>query len=578
MSAAKTIAKLLIAIGVSVDGAKKAQDAVDDTTKSAENTDKKGSPKLKAFAKTAVAAFLGIKVGAAAAAGAILAAGKVAFNFANEQTAAMDEIAKGSKKLALGTDEYQRLSQAAGHLGTSTEDLGAGIRKLNAEMLAVSQGTGQAFENKLAQIGLSAKQLEGKSTTDQLGMIGDALKLIEDDAERAAHSAKIFGEDAGPKLANVLAAGTEGLHQLSDAAEGVFTEEQIGRAEQVQTTLKDFKHMISGVAGDLAVAMAPAITAVVDAIRTFIAENEDLIKQQLPKILTMILDNALKLLPVVLDVAAAVADLVIKAAPLIDQFVVFTSGALEGSMRATLSILEAILPVILAITGTIMEAVGGAETLVGLQGQVAKRGAPKFLADEKKEDVAAKAGKAASEQWARDRHLSEAEIKSEINRKIDAGEVSSFEQGVAALKEEFDPVLSFAQMGQQAKAREAQRKAREEEERKRRAKGGGGKKKDEKEKVSAHFGDYRDVLMTYQGKGPEESLKALEALEKGVMPKDHKPETSIQITNNITNHIDVGGIDVNGAGSPVDVAKAVASELARTFKRVAANTPNTISR
>ena len=579
MSAGKTIAKLLIAIGVSVDGAKKAEDEINDTTKAAENTDKKGSPKIKEFAKTALKAFLGVSAGATAAAGAILAAGKVAFNFANEQTAAMDEVAKGAKKLALGTDEYQRISQAAGHLGTSTEDLGAGIRKLNAEMLNVASGTGQAFEDKLAQIGITAKQLEGKSTTEQIGLIGDALNLISDDAERAARSAMIFGEDAGPKLANVLAAGTVGLTELSDAAEGVFSDEAIAKATLVQDTLGELKHIVGGVAGDLAVALAPAVTAVADAIKTFISENEDLIKQQLPKILTMIVDNAVKLLPVVLDLASAVADLVVQAQPLIDQFVDFTSGTLESSMRAVLGIMEAILPVLLAITGTIMEAVGGAETLVGLAGQTGPRGAPKFKSDELKEDTAAKAGKAANEPWARQRHLTEAEIRAEINKKIDSGEVSSFEQGVAALKEEYDPVLSFAEMGQQARARKAQRDAAEAEAKKRRG-GGARKPKDDKSKemVDARFGDYRDVLMTYQGKGPEESRKALEALEKGVMPKEHKPETSITITNNITNHIDVGGIEVNGAGSPTATAKEIKAVLMREYKAVAAATPSTIVR
>ena len=66
---------------------------------------------------------------------------------------------------------------------------------------------------------------------------------------------------------------------------------------------------------------------------------------------------------------------------------------------------------------------------------------------------------AANESWAKQRHLSEAEIRSEINRRIDTGEVSSFAEGVAALKEDFDPVLTFAEMAQQARAKKAQDEA-----------------------------------------------------------------------------------------------------------------------
>lgn len=574
MSAEKIIAKLLIKIGVSVEGAKEAQDEIDGTTESAEKTDKKGSSKLKAFAKAAKVAFGGVAVAAAASAGAILAAGAAAFSFANDQTQAMDEIAKGAKTLALSTDEYQRLTQTAEHLGTSTEDLGAGIRKLNAEMLKIASGGGQDFEDKLARIGLTSDMLDGKTTTESIGLIGDALNLIEEPAIRAARAAEIFGEDAGPKLANVLAAGTQGLQEMSAAAQGVFAPEDLAKAEEFQLALGDFKHLLSGVAGELAIALAPAITAVVDAISQFIAENQDLIKQQLPKILTSVLDNAMKLLPVILEVAGSVADLVVQAQPLIDQFVDFTSGSLESGMRGVLSVVEALLPVILAITGTIMEAVGGVETLAGY-GKTGPRGAPGFKSDELKGQVPDKAKKAAGESWARDRHLSEAEIAADLRRKIDSGEASSLDEGISQLKEDYDPVLTFAQMGQQARAKKAQREAMAVEAAKKKGKGGG---KKPKEKVEASFGDYRDVLMTYQGKGPEESLKALESLEKGVMPKDHKPETSITITNNITNNVDVGGIQVAGAGSPIDVAKAVDARLAQTYKNVAASTPNNMVR
>ena len=571
-----TIADLLIKIGVSVDGAKKAEDEIDGVTGAAEDTDKKGSGKLSKFASVAKVAFGGVAVAATAATGAILAAGAAAFSFANEQTQHMDEIAKTSATLALSTDEYQRLSQAAGHLGTSTEDLGAGIRKLNADMLQVASGGGQDFQDKLARIGLSADMLDGKTTTESIGMIGDALNLIEEPAIRAARAAEIFGEDAGPKLANVLAAGTAGLTELSEAAQGVFTRDQLAQAEALQDTLADFQLMVGGVAGDLAIALAPALTAVVDAISQFIAENQDLIKQQLPKVLSIVLDNALKLLPTLLELAGAVADLVVQAQPLVDVFVDFLSGSLEGSMRGVLGVLEALLPVVLAVTGAILEASGAADSIMG-HVNAGPRGAPKFKSQELKEEAATKAKASANESWAKDRKLSAAEIESEIGKRIDAGTISSYAEGVAALKEEFDPVLTFAEMAQQARAKKAQKDQQEAEAKKARGGGGRGKAKPAAEKVGAHFGDYRDVLATYSGRAPEDQMRALEQLEKGTMPKDHRPETSINITNNTTNNVEAT-ITVEGAGDPKAVAKAVDAQLRESYKRVAASTPATMVR
>ena len=566
-----TIAKLLIAIGVSVDGAKKASDEVDGATDSAANTDKKGSPKLKAFAKSAAVAFAAVGAAAVAATAALASAGGKLFDFTKEQTAAMDTIAKTAPKMGLSTDEYQRLASAAEHLGTPMEVVGKAIKEMNIG-LAGGETESKKFGEALAGIGLSAEMLEGLTSTEKLGKISDAMSLVSDEAERTALSVELFGGKAGPGLANVLSVGSDGLRDLTDATVGVFSREDLAKAETFQDVMTDLNKMVAGVAGDLAIALAPAIQEVVQAVTEFVAENDDLIKQQLPKILALVMDNAVKLLPIVLELAGSVADLVVQAQPLIDQFLDFTSGAVEGGMRGVLSVVEALLPILMAMAGTVAEIVGSAETLTGLTKQ-GPRGAPKFIVEEKKEGIGEKSKKAAGEGWAKDRHLSETEIKTEVGKMIDSGQVTSFDAGVAQLKKDYDPVMSFAEMGQAAKAQAARDAAN-----KPKPKKGGKAKPKTPEKVDASFGDYRDVLMTYQGKTPEESLKALKGLEQGQMPKDHRPETSITITNNMTYHIDVGGIEIPGAGSPMDVAKAVESHLLTVFRRSAVSTPNNIAR
>lgn len=573
-----TIAKFLIAIGVSVDGAKKAEQEVEGTTEAAEDTDKKGSPKLKAFAAAAKVAFGGVAVAAVAASGAIVAMGGAVFAFANEQTAHMDEIAKGAQKIGLGADEFQRMTQAAEHTGTAMDHLGGGVRKLNADMLAAAQGNGAAFEEKLGRIGLSLEDLDGKTTTQQMGVIGDALNLIADDAERAAMSAQIFGEDAGPGMANFLAAGTAGLQEMSDAAEGVFTDEQLGQAEEFQDAMASVKHLLGGVAGELAVALAPAVMAVADAITEFVHENEILIKQQLPEILTMVLDQGLKLVPVILEVASSFADLVVQAEPLIDAFIDFTSGSLEQSLQGVLTVMNEVLPVVLGIASAISEAAGGASLLAGMSATGGQQNDPN-----KVDPFASKAGTAdvtalrarsqelANAAWAKERKLSAKDIEGFMLRQWKGGQINSLAEGVAAAQEFFDPVLSLAERERQAKLH-APPKAPG-------SKGGrGGAKKETKAPPkSAFFGDYRDVLMTYAGRGPEESMKALEQLEKGVMPAEHKPETSINITNNITNHLDVD-IAVNGAAGPAVTAQEIRAVLKAEYKAVAASTPANIVR
>ncbi len=626
-----TIADLLIKIGVSVDGAKKAEDAINGVTGAAEDTDKKGGAGLKRFASSAKQALGNIGTSASSAsesllriakAAAALTVAKEAISFVGDQMERLDEIAKTSATLALSTDEYQRLTQAAEHLGTSTEDLGAGIRKINADMLTVGTDGGQEFQARLAAIGLTFQDLDGKSTTEKLGLIGDALNLIEDPAIRAARSAQIFGEDAGPKLANVLAAGTAGLTELSAAAEGVFTREQLADAEAFQDAMTDVKRVLGGVAGDLAVMLAPALQSAAEGIGEFIKNNQDFIDQALPEILGAVLEVGEALVPIVVQLGESIAnvfanseelvpsltalvgtiaDIIAQMLPFVESVAVFLTGELSsaiGFVDDALTQLKPSIAVLMDIGDSLLDIAKAGADVVHALGPVADtllflttgaielglKGISFVL-----EGVASLAAKLAeSFQWIAD---SIAEIVPFMGEdgNLAGAVLAGLPPKPAAVEEVANeaPKTAPAAASQRATqmqllaertAREQARLLQREAEKSGRGKGGGrGKAKPAAEKVGAHFGDYRDVLATYPGRAPDEQMRALEQLEKGTMPKDHRPETSINITNNTTNNVEAT-ITVEGAGDPKAVAKAVETQLRESYKRVAASTPATMVR
>lgn len=106
---------------------------------------------------------------------------------------------------------------------------------------------------------------------------------------------------------------------------------------------------------------------------------------------------------------------------------------------------------------------------------------------------------------------------------------------------------------------------------------GGGKAKKE-EKVEARFGDYRAVLQAYADSRAGVDAKALDSLAKGSMPKDHRPETSIQVTNHnnysFDSQINIDGKDKGARTLAVDMAAFFQSEVARAIKQ----TPNGLVR
>jgi len=581
-----TIADLLVKIGVSVDGAKNAQKEVEGSTKASEDTDTKGSPKLKAFAKVAKAAFGGVAVAATAASGAVLAAGGVIFGFVSKTTQDMDDIAKGFKKAGLASsEEFQRISHAAKLSGTEVGGVAKGLKALNVQMLDASRGGGAAFKQSLTDVGLGLADLEGKSATEQLGIIADALNKVEDESMRSVLASKLLGK-SGSEMADLLRAGSRGINEMAGSLENVFTDDQLSQAEEFQNQLTNVKAQLGQAAGELAIALTPAIEAGVKVFQDFIRENDELIKQQLPRLLTMVAENAVKLLPIALKVVGVIADLVEEATPLVDRFLIFTTGQLERGLNGTKSALSVLLPIVLKLANAVLDTVEGIEkaynwavTLGSIEKNQVPRGAPGFLGDKKDPKTGetpnevrareAKEKKSKQDEVTKARAAEEAAL---VTRKVRivSDKLASSTKGGRKWSDADEALASMHGLTRDDIRNAAGTTAPK--------RGGGGRAKPvDAPTKSASFGDFRDVLAVYMGRSPEEAMQGLSTLEQGKMREDHRPETSINITNNTTNNYDVT-IPVNGARNAQETAIAVRDVLAATYKDAAAKMPQNIVR
>ena len=118
----------------------------------------------------------------AALAGAAVAAGTAVFAAASKVAEAGDEIDKGSQKLQVTAEQYQKLAFAAERSGTSIDTL--------------------AVANKTLQ------------KSDFSGNLYDAVKSvasISDASERAAKAVELFGSKAGQEMLPLLNSGAEGV-------------------------------------------------------------------------------------------------------------------------------------------------------------------------------------------------------------------------------------------------------------------------------------------------------------------------------------------------------------------------------
>jgi len=379
------LAELVAKLSIKVEGGDEAKQALGETTAATDDVETKGGGKLGKFAEISKKAFAIVGAASLAASVAILAAGKAIFSFANDTTATISDLGHKAKQTGLGEEAYQRLGHAATITGSSIDQVGKAAKKIEVQLLDVAGGGGKAFKEALASIGLGVEDIEGLDATARFGLIGDSMRSLGTDAQRAAIASRLFGEEAGPGLAGFLAEGTTGLTALGVAAGDVFTADEIDDAQAFQDSLAGVKRLVTQAVGSLAVSLTPALKSVLGIVREWLAENDEFIRQDLPKLLTTIVGSATKLVPVFMGVAKTVAQLVTDAEPLLERFSIFLGDHLAKGLGSTQSLLQRLLPLVLALAEAILDVVDGigkaynwATTLGSIETTQVARGSPGF--------------------------------------------------------------------------------------------------------------------------------------------------------------------------------------------------------
>ena len=318
---ATTIAELLVEIGVSVEGAKAAQEQIEDLGDTAKESGKKAESDLgggldKAGVKTVAFGNLiadGAQALARLAAQAIRAAAAFTVELVTGFASAGDEIAKTSRQIGVGAEDLQRLRFAAERSGVGAAQLQAGLKKLQVGLVeAREKGTGPTSEG-LELLGVSLADLPTDDTEAALGVLADAFSGLENETERTAIASRIFGEDAGPALKTLLDEGSEGIEELGDRAAdlgGVLGEDALGSAEALTDSFTDLQTLFEGVKNQIGAELAPTITDLVGRITDFVQENDDLIKQDIPKLFESLAEIIPPLLKFTADLVDGVAFLV----------------------------------------------------------------------------------------------------------------------------------------------------------------------------------------------------------------------------------------------------------------------------
>jgi hypothetical protein len=170
----------------------------------------------------------------------------------------LDEFAKAGRRAGLAAQDLAGLTAAFAQAGGSTETLRQGLQRLNAE-LGKARAGGTAQAQLFEQLGVS---IEG-GTKQSLLSLAKTFEGLPNSADRAALASRLFGEDAGPKMAAFLGQGSAAVDaQIAKFAEisGV-TQEAAESAEKFNDTLDTFRRQSTGLGTSIATAILPGMNA-----------------------------------------------------------------------------------------------------------------------------------------------------------------------------------------------------------------------------------------------------------------------------------------------------------------------------
>ena len=270
-----------------------------------------------------------------------------------------DALDKTAASTGLTTQAFQRLGFIAEQTGTPMTNLIKATQNVGRNMRdAALAGEGKgSFNIALKQIGLTIEDLVGLDFPTQLGIMADALNKLTDPAQRVALSQKLIGEEAGPKMAALLAGGSAAIQKLTKDFEdlgGATSAANIKAGVDLVGALTSAKTAIALVRLEV-LELAPRITALVEQFIEWFKVNREIIRSKLLKFFGAVIDGFESLAKSGGDWFKLITDLVKLLFKFIEVGVKFTKGLLEmkGVVIGTAAAFVTLKLGILAMTGPV---------------------------------------------------------------------------------------------------------------------------------------------------------------------------------------------------------------------------------
>jgi len=177
----------------------------------------------------------------------------------------IDAQAKLAQSLDTTVASIQVLERAGGLAGVAMTGIEQATKDLTRRLSQAAAGTGPAVA-ALDRLGLSATDLMALPLDERIGQINQAIEDFVPTAERAAVAGQLFGEEGSIAMARIDSATLRQATQDLRDFGVVVSEQDADQIERTNDALSRLGLIWRGVSNQLAVAAAPALEAVANAL------------------------------------------------------------------------------------------------------------------------------------------------------------------------------------------------------------------------------------------------------------------------------------------------------------------------
>lgn len=213
---------------------------------------------------------------------AAVAAGAGILKAVDANARAAATMVETAAKAGITIKTYQELQHAAEMSGAAQGDFDKALGKFTLTMAGVHAGTGALTGLLKKQAPAFLDQLKATtSQTEALEVMLAALGELEDPTERAKLATAAFGK-SGAALSLIMQDGAEGLASARAEAHKlgkVLDEDGAAKAAEYDDAMTRLKATLAGVVQTVGGRLLPVLTAAAGRVGEFIAENGDLISQ-----------------------------------------------------------------------------------------------------------------------------------------------------------------------------------------------------------------------------------------------------------------------------------------------------------